>query len=179
MEFTRQGFAACTILIAQMLLSQSAYADVANAAAAAADVQRAIDQGDAVRALALVAPALAAKPGDARLRFLQGVALFDLKRDAQALTVFAALAQDYPQLPEPHNNIAAIHARTGQWEQARAALELALRNDPSQTAARENLGDVYLQLALVQWSSAGSKTRPSQELQRKLRLARELLNLAP
>ena len=169
MKLTRRGFAACTILIAQLLLLNSTYADVA------ADVQRAIDQGDPARALVLVTPALAAKPGDARLRFLQGVALFDLKRDAQALTVFAALAQDYPQLPEPHNNIAAIHARAGQWEQARASLELALRNDPSQTAARENLGDVYLQLALAQWSTAGNKTRPSQELQRKLRLARELL----
>ena len=173
MKLTRRGFAAGTILIAQLLLSNSATADTA------ADVQRAIDQGDAARALALATPALATKPGDARLRFLQGVALFDLKRDAQALSVFQALAQDYPQLPEPHNNIAAIHARTGQWEQARAALELALRNDPSQTAARENLGDVYLQLALVQWSSASSKTRPSVELQRKLRLARELLTTQP
>ena len=173
MKLKRQGFAACTILMAELLLLPAAHAD------AAADVQRAIDQGDAARALALATPALTAKPGDARLRFLQGVALFDLKRDAQALAVFSALAQDYPQLPEPHNNIAAIHARMGQWEQARTALEMALRNDPSQNAARENLGDVYLQLALAQWSTAGSKTRPSPELQRKLRLARELLAAQP
>ena len=167
MNLPTRGCAACAILLIA-LLAQRVHAD------AAGDVQKAIDQGDAARGLQLSLAALVAKPGDARLRFLQGVALFDLKRDAQALEVFSSLAQDFPQLPEPQNNIAALHARQGQWDQARGALELALRNDPSQAAARENLGDVYLQLALQQWLAAAPKSAGNPALARKLRLGREL-----
>jgi hypothetical protein len=50
-----------------------------------------------------------------------------------------------------------------------------LRNDPSHRAARENLGDVHLALAIEAWSTAASGARgDTAALQRKLRLAREI-----
>jgi Tfp pilus assembly protein PilF len=104
----------------------------------------------------------------------------ELARDAQSLDVFTVLAQDYPQLPEPYNNIAAIHARAGRWEQARLALEVALRNDPTHALARENLGDVHLQLALQAWRAVRSnqpRAVVDPQLQRKIRLATELMAL--
>ncbi len=139
---------------------------------AADDVQRLLAQGNLTAALQRAEAG--AKGADARLRFLHGVVLMDMQRDALALQMFTALAQDYPQLPEPYNNIAAIHSRAGRWELARIALETALRNDPSHLLVRENLGDTYLQLALTAWQGAARPERPDPILQRKIRVAVEL-----
>lgn len=137
-------------------------------------VQALLSRGDAAAALARTDAALKAGNPSVRMRFLHGVALFELQRDSQALAVFTALTQDYPQVPEPFNNIAALHARAGQWELARQALETALRNDPSHRTARENLGDVHLQLALQAWRTAQPSDRADPALARKIRFATAL-----
>ena len=57
------------------------------------------------------------------------------------------LVQDYPELAEPHNNLAALYAAAGDYGKARAELEEALRLNPLYAPAHENLGDVYALLA--------------------------------
>jgi tetratricopeptide (TPR) repeat protein len=117
--------------------------------------------------------AAAAESGNPAPRFALGVLLIDRREDAEALELFTSMTQQFPSLPEPHNNIALLHARAGRWDAARAALEAALRNDPSHRVARENLGDVYLQLALQAWEAAvGGTAGPA--LQHKLKVGREL-----
>ena len=74
--------------------------------------------------------------------------LADLKRNAEAIDVFTALTEDFPELPDPYNNLAVLHAAEGQLQSALVALQTALRNDPTHRAARENLGDVHLALAV-------------------------------
>lgn len=155
------------------LLSIMAIGMGAARADAANDVQRLIAQGNLPAALQRAEAG--AKGADARLRFLHGVVLMDMQRDALALQMFTTLTQDYPQLPEPYNNIAAIHSRAGRWDLARVALETALRNDPSHLLVRENLGDVYLQLALASWQGSVRPERPDPILQRKIRVAIELV----
>jgi Flp pilus assembly protein TadD len=141
----------------------------------AADVQALLAGGDAATALRRVERALAARPDDAQLRFLHGVVLMDLRRDEEALTVFTQLAQLYPELPDPLNNIALLQARAGRLELARQALEAALRNDPGHRLARANLGQVHLMLAVQAWeqAAAGGPLEPS--MQRLLDGARALL----
>ena len=39
---------------------------------------------------------------------------------------FEQLTEDFPELPEPYNNLAVLYAADGQLDRARAALELAL-----------------------------------------------------
>ncbi len=155
-------------LLSVLLLAAAARADVSD------DVQALIARGEFEAALARSEAAMKVPSPGARLRFLNGVALLELERDRQALATFVALTQDYPQLPEPYNNIAAIHARAGDWEQARQALELALRNDPTHRLARENLGDVHLQLAIAAWRSAALPERTGPALARKIRFATAL-----
>ena len=137
----------------------------------AADLRRLIRQGDLAAALQRAEAAVATQPQNAELRFLQGLILIDQQSDAAALAVFTRLAQEFPELPEPQNNLAYLHARAGRWEAARVALEAALRFAPEQRLMRENLGDVHLQLALQAWAEAGV---PEASVQRKLRLGREL-----
>ena len=140
----------------------------------AIEVQRLMRQGDLQAALQRASTAASAQPTHAAARFLQGVILTDLLRDAEALDVFERLTQEFPALPEPYNNIALLHARAGRWEQALTALQAALRNDPTHRIARENLGDVHVQLALQAWNTAASGSVAGATLQRKLRLGREL-----
>jgi Flp pilus assembly protein TadD len=144
----------------------------------AADVQKLVRNGDLGAALQRAETAVAAHPRDANVRFLHGVILLDLKRDDEAMAVFQRLTEDFPQLAEPYNNIALLHARAGRLDDARAALETALRNDPNQPTARQNLGDIYLRLAVQSWQAAASAAPGDAGLQRKLRMARELASTA-
>jgi tetratricopeptide (TPR) repeat protein len=114
-------------------------------------------------------------PVDAELRFLRGVALMDLGRNAEALAWFERMTQDHPELPDPFNNIALLQVRAGRLEPARQALEAALRNDPSYRLARANLGLVYLMLAVQAWDQVLASGPVDPQLARRLEGARALL----
>ena len=66
------------------------------------DVRSLLQQGQAARALSSVERFVAANPRNAEARFLQGVALAELKRPNDAIAVFRKLTEDYPNLPEPY-----------------------------------------------------------------------------
>jgi Flp pilus assembly protein TadD len=175
MSMTKRLMAAASACLGLWLMAMPAHADDVQ------DVQRLIAAGDLTGALRRADAALRAPASDARLTFLRGVVLMDLRRDDEAMAVFQAMTQQYPQLPEPYNNLASLHARAGRWDSARVALETALRNDPGHTLARENLGDVYLQLAIQSWRAVAAQAVPPPALQRKIRSASELAvaNLNP
>jgi Flp pilus assembly protein TadD len=129
--------------------------------------------GPSAAALQQARQAAAAAPGNPTARFALGVLLIDQQQDSEAMELFVAMTEQFPSLPEPYNNIALLHARAGRWDAARAALEAALRNDPGHRVARENLGDVHLQLALQAWEAAAAGNGGA-VLQRKLKIGREL-----
>jgi Flp pilus assembly protein TadD len=129
--------------------------------------------GPAAAALQQARQAATADPGNPATRFALGVMLIDAQQDAEAMELFVAMTEQFPSLPEPFNNIALLHARAGRWDAAREALESALRNDPGHRIARENLGDVHLQLALQAWGAAAAGNG-GPALQRKLKVGREL-----
>ena len=61
--------------------------------------------------------------------------------------MFTRLTEDFPELPEPYNNLAALYAQRKEYDKARTALEMAVRANPDYALAHENLGDVYAKLA--------------------------------
>jgi len=138
-----------------------------------------LERGDFAAALAVAEKAAAANPRDAQARFLVGVVLMDARRDDEALAHFTRLAQDYPELPDPQNNIALLHARGGRLEQARQALETALRNDGTHRLARANLGQLYLMLAVQTLEQAAALGPLDPAVQRRLEGARALLTPLP
>jgi len=140
------------------------------------EVSRLFRGGQMSEALQRADRYLATKPGDAQMRFLKGVMLTEMKQNAQALEEFAKLTQDYPELAEPFNNLAVLHAAQGQYEQARVALETAVRNDPNYAVAQENLGDVYAMLASVAYGRAVALDPSNATIPPKLTLIRELLS---
>lgn len=158
-----------SLLVMGLLLGQPVQADVA------ADVQTLLSRNDPAGALRAAEAAQAARPGDPQARFVRAVALMTLQRDEEALAAFTAFTQTYPELPEPYNNIALLQVRAGRLELARQALEVALRNDPGHRAARANLGEVHLMLAVQAWEQAAASGPLDARLMRRLDAARALL----
>jgi tetratricopeptide (TPR) repeat protein len=122
---------------------------------------------------------LEGKPKDPQMRFIKGVILTETGQSADALKLFTTLTQDYPELPEPYNNLAVLYAANKQFEQARSALEMAVRTNPSYATAHENLGDVYSQLASQSYRKALQLEPYKTTAQTKLALIRSLLTANP
>lgn len=161
---------ACRSLLLVLLLGTGlARGDVVN------DVHTMMAKGDLVSALRVSAAAMASNVQDPQARFLHAVVLMELRRDAEALLAFTQMSQEYPELPEPFNNLALLHVRAGRLELARQSLETALRNDPGHPAARANLGEVYLMLAVQAWQQVDNTGTLAPRLVRKLEAARALL----
>lgn len=131
------------------------------------DISRMLRQGQLPQSLERVDKFLAGKPRDAQGRFLKGLILTEMNRPGEAIQVFSKLSEDYPELPEPYNNLAVLYASQGQYEKARTALESSIRTHPSYATAHENLGDIYAKLASQAYdkalqldsSNAGAKTK--------------------
>lgn len=140
------------------------------------DTQQLIRVGKLPEAMAKVNQYLAAKPRDPQMRFIKGVLLSELGKPADAITTFTKLTEDYPELPEPYNNLAVLYASQGQHDKARAALEMAIRTNPSYATAHENLGDIYAKLASQAYSKALQLDNSSTSPQTKLTLIRALFN---
>jgi hypothetical protein len=112
-----------------------------------------VKKGKKEQAIEYIDAYFAAQPRDAwgrnmtQLRFLKGTVLMDLRRYAEAMQVYQKLIQDYPDLPEPYNNLAALYAGQGRLEEARDLLERGMRTDPAYAAAFRNLNDIYARLS--------------------------------
>jgi len=140
-----------------------------------AEVQALLAGGNLAGALERAERALSDKPGDAQARFIYGVVLMDLRRDEGALAVFTQLTQEYPELPDPFNNVALLQARAGRPDLALQALQTALRNDPGHRTARANLGRVHLMLAVQAWEEASAAGPLEASTQRLLEGVHSLL----
>ncbi len=141
-----------------------------------ADVSQLLRTGKLVEAMTKAEAFLAAKPNDPQMRFLKGVIQRSSGKQAEAIATFTKLTEDYPELPEPYNNLAVLFAGQGQFDKARAALEMAIRTNPSYSTAHENLGDVYARLASQAYNKALQLDGANAAVPPKLALIRELFS---
>ena len=119
-----------------------------------AEIAQLLKTGKAAEALAKADQRLVESPRDPQLRFLRGVAQADSGKQNDAIVTFTKLTEEYPELPEPYNNLAVLYANQNQLDKSRAALEMAIRTNPSYATAHENLGDIYAKLASQAYSKA-------------------------
>ncbi|MBX9812404.1 MAG: tetratricopeptide repeat protein, partial [Burkholderiales bacterium] len=143
------------------------------------EVNQLFKQGQLDKALDRVNAYLATQSKDARGRFLKGLILTEQNKPAEAIKVFTALTEDYPELPEPYNNLAVLYASQGQYDKARNALEMAIRTHPSYATAHENLGDIYAKMASQAYDKALQLDRSNAAAQTKLNMIRELFSSPP
>lgn len=163
----------CHRLIAALALSLALDAP---AAPSIAEVRGLMAAGelDAARAALEGHPAVDA--GDPNARFLAGLVLARLERRDEAIEVFEDLVGDFPELPEPHNNLAVLYAADGRYDQARDALLRAIGTHPGYAAAHENLGDIYARMAAAAYDKALTLDTDNAIAQAKRTLVNELLS---
>ena len=140
-----------------------------------ADIYKAIADKKLDLAQSMIAKELTANPRNVQLRFLSSrIQLEEGQIDAAQKTLLE-LTQQFPELPEPYNNLAAIYAHKGQLEEAKEYLELALKVQPSFPTALENLGDVYTRLAARAYGRAVQLDKRQVDSRRKMKLAEDIL----
>ena len=139
------------------------------------DIQRLMKQGQLPQALEKTDAYIASKPRDPQGRFMRGLILTEMGRTADAIAVFTKLAEDFPELPEPYNNLAVLYAQQKQYDKARTALEMAIRTHPSYSIAHENLGDVYAKLASQAYDKALQLDSSNKTTQTKLSMIKEMI----
>lgn len=122
---------------------------------------------------------LASKPTDPQMRFLKAVIQSRLAQPQDAITTLTQLTEDYPELPEPYNNLAVLYAAQGQVDKARAALEMAIRTNPGYANAHENLGDIYARLASQAYQKAVQLGASQAAVQPKLDLLANIVASHP
>lgn len=140
------------------------------------EVKKLITAGNYPQALLQADQYLVKNPRDAQMRFVRGVILTDMRNTEAARAVFQQLVEDFPELPEPYNNLAVLYAADGQLGRARAALETALLARPDYATAHENLGDIYLQMAAEAYQRASSLQPGNKALSTKLAVARDIVS---
>ncbi|TXT26020.1 MAG: hypothetical protein FD134_728 [Gallionellaceae bacterium] len=140
------------------------------------DINKLFRQGQHEQAMGRVNTYLAGKPKDAQARFLKGLIFTEQGKTGEAIRVFSELTEDYPELPEPYNNLAVLYAGQGQYDKARIALEMAIRTHPSYSTAHENLGDIYAKMASQAYDRALQLDRNNAATQTKLSLIKDLFS---
>jgi tetratricopeptide (TPR) repeat protein len=143
------------------------------------DINQQFRKGDLAGALDRANRYLAKNPKDAQARFLKGLILADQGKTNDAITVFTALTEDYPELPEPYNNLAVLYASQSKYEAAKNALEMAIRTHPSYATAHENLGDIYAKMASLAYDKALALDSKNAAAQTKLALIQDMIGGQP
>ncbi len=146
------------------------------------DINILYKKGESVKALERLESYLAAKPKDvqgvkiAQARFLKGLILAEQGKTAEAIKVYVGLTEDYPELPEPYNNLAVLYASQNQLDKAKSALEMAIGTHPSYATAHENLGDIYAKMASQAYDKALQLDKGNAAAQTKLALVKEMFS---
>jgi len=140
------------------------------------DAQKLYQAGKLQPALDKVDVYLKTNPRDPQGRFLKGLVLTEQKRVSDAIQVFTGLTEDFPELPEPYNNLAVLYASQGNYDKAKSALELAIHTHPSYATAHENLGDIYAQLASRAYDRALQLDKSNTTAQVKLSMIKDLFS---
>jgi tetratricopeptide (TPR) repeat protein len=104
------------------------------------DVRKLLRQAKYSQALLLVNKGLATNPRDPQMRFWQGYIFEQLGQPEMAQKVYLDLTREYPEL-------AVIYAAKGDYPNAKASLDAALRANPNYAAAHENMGDLMVNMA--------------------------------
>ena len=143
------------------------------------DVNQLLKTGKFIEAQAKADLYLTVKPKDPQMRFLKSAAQSATGQPLEAITTLTALTQEFPELPEPYNNLAVLYASQNQFDKARTALEMAVRINPTYATAYENLGDVYAKLASQAYSKSLQLNAANTQASQKVALLKTVLTPAP
>jgi hypothetical protein len=142
-------------------------------------IEKLIKERKYPEAIQAIDAALTKTPRNVQLRFVKARIQVELRQPDSARNTWIEITQQFPELPEPYNNLAALAAQQGKWIEARDYLELALKLRPDYVLAQANLADVYLRLADRYYSSASKLQANQREYGLRAKAIQEILNPPP
>jgi Flp pilus assembly protein TadD len=163
------------------ILMSSAHAQITKAPVldGTPEVDASIANKEWTQALDQLDARLKTNPQDAQAKFKRATVLARLGRDDESIEALQQLTQEYPELPEPYNNLAALYAKRGQYDSARATLETAVAANPSFALAYQNLGSLYLKLAQDAYTHASTLDKRDSESIARTHSIQAILSPAP
>jgi tetratricopeptide (TPR) repeat protein len=159
----------CTLMVS----SAGAWADLYS------DVNRLIQGGQWDKAQKEVDARLKTAPTDPQMRLLLSRIQDGQGQTQAAMETLMGLTQSFPELPEPHNNLAVLLARENRHAEALTALQAAVQARPDYAIALENMGDVYAALASQAYAKALQITPNLRRIQTKRSGIDQMLQPAP
>jgi len=87
-------------------------------------------------------------------RLMNSQILAGLGQSAKAVEELLTLIQEFPELPEPYNNLGVLYAAQGNYEAAMSAFNSAVQARPNYKIAIQNLGDLYTAMAQQAYAKA-------------------------
>ena len=143
------------------------------------DINQQFRKGDLAGALQNANTYLNKNPKDAQARFLKGLILAEQGKSGEAIQIFTALTEDYPELAEPYNNLAVLYAGQNKFEEAKSALEMAIRSHPNYATAHENLGGIYAKMASMAYEKSAQLDANNLLVKTKLALLKDIVSPQP
>jgi tetratricopeptide (TPR) repeat protein len=171
-----------TILAVMMTISGHSFAvaqnstPIANGMSIGDEIIKLANDKQYDQAMVKIEQALAMDKKNPQIRFYQGIILAEQNKVDSAISVFRSLTEDYPELPEPYNNLAVLYEGKGDFLKARTALEVAIKTNPAYAIAFENLGDIYAKSASEAYEKALQLEPGNLVINSKLKLVKELYN---
>ena len=118
------------------------------------DIVALLDSGEPAKALLRADTALTHGGKQPQAQFLQARALAALGRDAAAISIYRDLIKQFPSLPEPRVNLAALLVKAGKIAQAQKVLRNVFAAEPSLDIAYQSLNAIYAHRARQAYQSA-------------------------
>ena len=143
------------------------------------DVNRMINSGQWDKAQKEVDQRLQVAPTDPQMRLLLSRIQEAQGQTQAAMDTLQALTQSFPELAEPHYNLAVLLARENRHADALASLQAAVQARPDYAVALENMGDVYAALASQAYAKALQITPQQRRIQAKQLGIDQMLKAAP
>mgnify|MGYP002132215017 CR=1 FL=1 len=126
------------------------------------DIEKLIKAKKYPEAIDLINQRLKKTPGNVQLRYVKARMQIEMRQWVEAKKTLVEITQQFPELPEPYNNLAAIAASQEKWIEARDYLELALKLRPSYAIASANLGEIYIRLGAQAYENAAKYAQLNQ-----------------
>ena len=116
--------------------------------------RQAIVAGEYREALGLLEQVSKDERHNPRHRLLEGLALAGNERHDAAQEILVTLIAEWPEQPEPYNNLAALYASQGRMEEARVLLEQAMRTHAAYATIYNNLISITVEMSRSSYASA-------------------------
>lgn len=121
---------------------------VGSALAQENDVNSLIMSGNYNLAMQKVNNKLIDHPQNMTARFQYATILSLTQKTDAAIEEYNKILKDYPSLFEVNNNLGVLYASQGLYEKAEASFQDAITTNPKYNTALENLGDLYIKMAM-------------------------------